>query len=45
MELLGPGQYHDSFTKEMLRFNRGGIVSNTVPGEKAKEALSPPSHH
>jgi hypothetical protein len=30
MELQGPEQYHDFFTKEMLRFNRGGIVSYTV---------------
>jgi hypothetical protein len=27
MELQGPEQYRDSFAKEMLRFNRGGIVS------------------
>jgi len=27
MELQGPSRYTDSFTKEMLRFNRGGIVS------------------
>jgi hypothetical protein len=27
MELQGPGKYCDSFRKEMLRFNRGGIVS------------------
>lgn len=26
MELQGPGTYQDTFTKEMLRFNRGGIV-------------------
>jgi hypothetical protein len=26
MELLGPQQFQDSFAKEMLRFNRGGIV-------------------
>jgi hypothetical protein len=30
MELQGPGQYHDTFRKEMLRFNRGGIVSENL---------------
>jgi hypothetical protein len=33
MELQGPEQYRDSFAKEILRFNRGGIVS-------AQESLS-----
>jgi hypothetical protein len=28
MELLGPQQFQDSFAKEILRFNRGGIVRN-----------------
>lgn len=27
MELQGPSRYRDTFTKEILRFNRGGIVS------------------
>jgi hypothetical protein len=27
MELQGPAQFQDSFAKEILRFNRGGIVS------------------
>jgi hypothetical protein len=26
MELLGPHKFQDSFAKEILRFNRGGIV-------------------
>jgi hypothetical protein len=30
MELQGPGKYCDTFTREMLRFARGGIVSNIV---------------
>lgn len=30
MELQGPGRYHDTFTKEILRFNRGGIVSYSL---------------
>lgn len=29
MELQGPEQYRDKFAKEMLRFNRGGIVSSS----------------
>jgi hypothetical protein len=28
MELLGPHKFQDSFAKEILRFNRGGIVRN-----------------
>jgi hypothetical protein len=28
MELQGPEKYRDSFAKEILRFNRGGIVSS-----------------
>jgi len=28
MEIQGPEQYRDAFTKEILRFNRGGIVSS-----------------
>jgi hypothetical protein len=28
MELQGPDQYQDTFAKEILRFNRGGIVSS-----------------
>jgi hypothetical protein len=27
MELQGPEKFQDSFAKEILRFNRGGIVS------------------
>jgi len=30
MELQGPEQYHDPFAKEILRFNRGGIVSMEI---------------
>lgn len=30
MELQGPDRYHDTFTKEILRFNRGGIVSYSL---------------
>jgi hypothetical protein len=28
MELQGPEKFQDSFAKELLRFNRGGIVSH-----------------
>jgi hypothetical protein len=28
MELQGPEKFQDSFAKEILRFNRGGIVSS-----------------
>jgi hypothetical protein len=27
MELQGPAQFQETFTKEILRFSRGGIVS------------------
>lgn len=30
MELQGPGQCEDRFAKEILRFNRGGIVSGLI---------------
>jgi hypothetical protein len=29
MELQGPQQFQDSFAKDILRFNRGGIVRHT----------------
>lgn len=28
MELQGPNQFNDPFAKDILRFNRGGIVSH-----------------
>jgi hypothetical protein len=28
MELQGPEQFQDPWAKDILRFNRGGIVSN-----------------
>lgn len=31
MELQGPEQFQDPWAKDILRFNRGGIVSN-LPG-------------
>ncbi|KAF2819641.1 hypothetical protein CC86DRAFT_362603 [Ophiobolus disseminans] len=30
MELQGPEQYQDSFAKEILRFNRGGIIVTAI---------------
>lgn len=30
MELQGPDKFEDPFAKELLRFNRGGIVSSTA---------------
>jgi hypothetical protein len=36
MELQGPARYQDPFAKEILRFNRGGIVSDAG---KAFQAL------
>ncbi|KAH8727803.1 hypothetical protein GQ44DRAFT_769867 [Phaeosphaeriaceae sp. PMI808] len=30
MELQGPEQYQDAFAKEMLRFNRGGIIVTSI---------------
>jgi hypothetical protein len=39
MELQGPGQHHDNFRKEMLRFNRGGIVSESL-AERVRKSCS-----
>jgi len=30
MELQGPEQYQEPFARELLRFNRGGIVSRCL---------------
>lgn len=35
MELQGPEQFHDPFAKDILRFNRGGIVSIDLLGTKS----------
>ncbi|XP_014558518.1 hypothetical protein COCVIDRAFT_24973 [Bipolaris victoriae FI3] len=41
MELQGPGRYHDRFTKEMLRFNRGGIIITCMYERKPCFLASP----
>ncbi|USP80059.1 uncharacterized protein yc1106_07333 [Curvularia clavata] len=41
MELQGPGRYQDSFTKEMLRFNRGGIIITCMYERKPCFLASP----
>ncbi|KAI4678677.1 uncharacterized protein J4E84_008495 [Alternaria hordeiaustralica] len=41
MELQGPSRYTDSFTKEMLRFNRGGIIITCIYERKPCFLASP----
>ncbi|EOA85073.1 uncharacterized protein SETTUDRAFT_154670 [Exserohilum turcica Et28A] len=41
MELQGPGTYQDTFTKEMLRFNRGGIIITCMYERKPCFLASP----
>ncbi|RAR07581.1 dna-(apurinic or apyrimidinic site) lyase [Stemphylium lycopersici] len=41
MELQGPDRYHDTFTKEILRFNRGGIIITCMYERKPCFLASP----
>ncbi|KAF1940712.1 hypothetical protein EJ02DRAFT_435360 [Clathrospora elynae] len=41
MELQGPGHYLDPFTKEILRFNRGGIIITCMYERKSCFLASP----
>ncbi|KAF7578317.1 Zn-clus domain containing protein [Pyrenophora tritici-repentis] len=41
MEIQGPGQYRDAFTKEILRFNRGGIIITCIYERKPCFLVSP----
>ncbi|KAJ4375299.1 hypothetical protein N0V83_002385 [Neocucurbitaria cava] len=41
MELQGPEQYQDPFAKEILRFNRGGIIVTSIYERKPCFLLSP----
>ena len=49
MELQGPAKYQDPFAKEILRFNRGGIVSALERYMQVTPALQHPNrwvdHH
>ncbi len=41
MELQGPEQYQDTFAKEILRFNRGGIIVTSLYERRPCFLLSP----
>ncbi|RYO11891.1 hypothetical protein AA0121_g9548 [Alternaria tenuissima] len=41
MELQGPSRYRDTFTKEILRFNRGGIIITCIYERKPCFLASP----